>query len=404
MSILRDDQGDKQLRKRLLDRNNNSAILLAGILAIVVGLGVARFAFTSLLPSMLDDFLTLTYAGILASLNFAGYLVGAVFSVFIKDINTKVKYFRIGMVLSVLTTLVLATSTNETLWLISRVIAGFGSAMIIIVGTAIVMVKLNFEDKTKAMGIHFSGIGVAIVVSDLISRYLLRSGTWSDAWLVLCMFALMISFYSVYILSFDQELKQKAIQHKLSMSIFSPYVVLLILAYFTEGVGFVIQGTFLPDIINSLEGLDGYGSLGWLLVGIAGIPSSIIWMRLAHNYGSINIIIVAMSIQLVGILIPALSNNMYLNLLSGVLYGGTFIGLVALFMNLGGRLAGKNPVVLMGAMTATYGVGQVTGPLYSVTLIESFGNYDTTLYLTAFIVFTGIALLVYAKKIEATGF
>ncbi|MFT6350435.1 MAG: putative MFS family arabinose efflux permease [Psychromonas sp.] len=404
MSILRDDQGDKQLRKRLLDRNNNSAILLAGILAIVVGLGVARFAFTSLLPSMLDDFLTLTYAGILASLNFAGYLVGAVFSVFIKDINTKVKYFRIGMVLSVLTTLVLATSTNETLWLISRVIAGFGSAMIIIVGTAIVMVKLNFEDKTRAMGIHFSGIGVAIVVSDLISRYLLRSGTWSDAWLVLCMFALMISFYSVYILSFDQELKQKAIQHKLSMSIFSPYVVLLILAYFTEGVGFVIQGTFLPDIINSLEGLDGYGSLGWLLVGIAGIPSSIIWMRLAHNYGSINIIIVAMSIQLVGIIIPALSNNMYLNLLSGVLYGGTFIGLVALFMNLGGRLAGKNPVVLMGAMTATYGVGQVTGPLYSVTLIESFGNYDTTLYLTAFIVFTGIALLVYAKKIEATGF
>lgn len=194
MSILRDDQGDKQLRKRLLDRNNNSAILLAGILAIVVGLGVARFAFTSLLPSMLDDFLTLTYAGILASLNFAGYLVGAVFSVFIKDINTKVKYFRIGMVLSVLTTLVLATSTNETLWLISRVIAGFGSAMIIIVGTAIVMVKLNFEDKTRAMGIHFSGIGVAIVVSDLISRYLLRSGTWSDAWLVLCMFALMISF------------------------------------------------------------------------------------------------------------------------------------------------------------------------------------------------------------------
>lgn len=349
---------------------------------------------------MLDDFLTLTYAGILASLNFAGYLVGAVFSVFIKDINTKVKYFRIGMVLSVLTTLVLATSTNETLWLISRVIAGFGSAMIIIVGTAIVMVKLNFEDKTKAMGIHFSGIGVAIVISDLISRYVLHSGTWSDAWLVLSLFALMISFYSVYILSFDKELKQKAIKHKLSMSIFSPYVVLLILAYFTEGVGFVIQGTFLPDIINSLEGLDGYGSLGWLLVGIAGIPSSIIWMRLAHNYGSINIIIVAMSIQLVGILIPALSNNMYLNLLSGVLYGGTFIGLVALFMNLGGRLAGKNPVVLMGAMTATYGVGQVTGPLYSVTLIESFGNYDTTLYLTALIVFTGIALLVYAKKIE----
>ncbi|MCW8821309.1 MAG: YbfB/YjiJ family MFS transporter, partial [Sulfurovum sp.] len=140
--------------KILLDRNSNTAILLAGILAIVVGVGVARFAFTSLLPFMLEDFLSLTYAGVLASLNFVGYFTGAIFAIFIKDINTKVKYFRVGMTLSIITTLVLATTTNETLWLVSRVMAGFGSAMVLIVGASIVMVKLNFEDKTKAMGIH----------------------------------------------------------------------------------------------------------------------------------------------------------------------------------------------------------------------------------------------------------
>ena len=63
------------------------------------------------------------------------------------------------------------------------------------------------------------------------------------------------------------------------------------MAYFTEGVGFVVQGTFLPDIINNLPGLEGYGNLTWTLVGLAGIPSCIIWMRLAHKYGSVNIII-----------------------------------------------------------------------------------------------------------------
>ncbi|NOR57967.1 MAG: YbfB/YjiJ family MFS transporter, partial [Sulfurimonas sp.] len=330
----------------LLDRNNNAAILLAGILAIFVGVGVARFAFTSLLPSMLDDYLTITEAGVLASFNFAGYLSGAIFTIFMKDINTKVRYFRVGLVLSVVTTLVLATTTNETMWLLSRVVAGFGSAMLLIVGGALVMVKLNYEDKTKAMGIHFSGIGIAIVASELISQYVLKSGNWADAWLTLSLFAFIVSFYSMYILSFDKVLKQEAVKHKLSKSIFSTYVILLILAYFTEGVGFVVQGTFLPDIINSLEGLDGYGSLGWLVVGIAGIPSSIIWMRLAHNYGSVNIIIVAMALQVVGILIPAFTTNIYLNLLSGALYGSTFIGLVALFMHLGGKLAGKNPVVL----------------------------------------------------------
>ncbi len=386
--------------KTLLDKNSNTAILLAGILAIVVGVGVARFAFTSLLPFMLEDFLSLTYAGVLASFNFTGYLAGAVFSIFIKDINTKVKYFRIGMFLSIATTLVLATTTNETLWLVSRIIAGFGSAMVLIVGASIVMVKLNFENKTKAMGIHFSGIGVAITISELISQYVLKNGTWSEAWWALSVFALIVSFYVIYILSFDKVLKKEAVKHTLSKSIFSTYVILLILAYFTEGVGFVVQGTFLPDIINSLKGLEGYGNLGWLIVGIAGIPSSILWMRLAHNYGSVNVIIIAMALQIIGILIPALSTNIYLNLLSGALYGSTFIGLVALFLNLGGHLAGKNPVVLMGAMTAAYGIGQVGAPLYSVALINYFGNYNSTLYVTAFIVFVGILFLLYAKRIE----
>jgi len=390
------------MNKNLLDRNSNVSILLAGVLAIVVGVGTARFAFTSLLPFMLVDFLSLTNAGILASFNFVGYLCGAVFAIFIKDINTKVNLFRIGMSLSVLTTFILATTTDETLWLLSRVVAGFGSAMVLIVGGALVMIKLNMEDKTKAMGIHFSGIGFAILISELISQYILKYGTWSDAWMALSIFSFIVSFYSIYILSFDKVVKKEALKYKLSKSIFSTYVVFLILAYFTEGVGFVVQGTFLPDIINSLEGLDGYGSLTWLIVGIAGIPSSIIWMRLAYNYGSLNIIIAAMSLQVIGILIPTFSVNIYLNILSGAIYGSTFIGLVALFMNLGGKLAGKNPVVLMGAMTAAYGIGQVSAPLYSVALIEKFGNYTITLYVTASIVFIGILFLLYAKRLNYT--
>ncbi|MDB2405600.1 YbfB/YjiJ family MFS transporter [Arcobacteraceae bacterium] len=303
----------------ILDKNKNFNILLAGIISITVGVGVARFAFTTLLPSMLDDFLSVTNAGLFASFNYVGYLSGAVFSIFLKDINTKVKYFRIGMALSVITTLILATTTNETLWYASRVIAGFGSAMVLIVGGAIVMLKLNYEDKTKAMGIHFSGIGFAIVISELISQYVLKSGTWSDVWLVLSIFAFFIALYAVYILSFDKELKKEALKHKVSKDMFTPYVILLILGYFTAGVSFVVQATFFPDIINSLEGLDGYGSLGWLVVGVAGIPSAIIWMRLAHKYGSVDIIILAFILQIVGILIPTFTNDIYLNLLSGAL-------------------------------------------------------------------------------------
>ena len=386
---------------RLLDRNDNLSIIIAGMFAIIIGLGVARFAFTSLIPSMIENYLTITFAGILASLNFAGYLSGSLLSIFIKDINQKVILFRFGIFLAITSTFVLGYSTNDTIWIIARVVAGFAGAMAFVVGSAIVMTKLQMESKTKAMGIHFSGIGFSILSTDLINRYVLsNNGTWQDAWIVLAFFALILSVYSIYILSFDKKVNQNVHKHKFDTSIFNLFVIILIIAYFAEGVGFVVQGTFLPDIINNLPGLEGYGNITWTLVGLAGIPSCIIWMRLAHKYGSVNIIIIALLIQTVGILIPTFSSNIYLNLLSGIFYGGTFVGLVALFMNLGGQLSKNNPVVLMGALTTSYGIGQVIAPLYSVYLIERFGNYDYALYLTAFIVVCGTLLLLVGKKFQ----
>ena len=68
-------------------------------------------------------------------------------------------------------------------------------------------------------------------------------------------------------------------------------------------------------------------------------------------------------------------------------------------MNLGGKLAGSNPVILMGALTTAYGVGQVGAPLYSVKLISLFGNYSAALFVTAIIVASGVIVLFLAKKL-----
>ena len=382
----------------MFDRNNNAAILLAGILALVVGVGVARFAFTSLLPAMLENHLSIAFAGMLASVNYVGYLSGSIFAIFIKDIHAKVRFFRFGLVLCIVTSLLLAFTENQVTWLIARLLAGFGAAMALVVGSAIVMSKLQNTNKTKAMGIHFSGLGFSILVSDIIMRAVFNFSTyWQHAWLALAMVGTLFACYSAYILTFEKQNADQVIKHKFDKSLFSPLVIILALAYFTEGVGMVVQATFLPDIVNSLPGLAGYGGYAWLAVGLAGIPSCIIWMRLAHRFNSIDMMMLAMALQVVGTLIPILSNNIMLNLISGMLYGATFIGLVALFMNFAGQLAGKNPVFIMGVITAAYGVGQVVAPLYCVALIEQFGNYNAALYLTAFIVITGIILLKYAQ-------
>ena len=188
------------------------------------------------------------------------------------------------------------------------------------------------------------------------------------------------------------------VECRFDKKLLNPVIFILIFAYCTEGFGYVVQATYLPTIIGSIEGLESYAANSWTIVGIAGIPSAVIWMYLASKYGSVKMIIIAMCIQIIGILIPTLTVSPTLNLLSGFLYGFTFVPLVAMFMNLGGILAKENPVVLMGMLTSAYGIGQITAPLYAVYLTEFSGNYDYALYLTAFIVFCGVLSLLYLLK------
>ncbi|KLE07909.1 MFS transporter permease [Aliarcobacter butzleri L355] len=383
----------------LLNKNSNIAIIIAGIISIFVGVGIARFSFTSLLPLMLNDFLTIKLVGFLASINYIGYLFGSIVAIFIKDIYTRIQFFRLGLIFSIISTIILALTKNETLWIISRIIAGFSTAMILVVCSSIILTKLNIEDKTKMMGIYYSGIGFSIVIVDLIIKTInLNDNLWQFSWLILTIFATIFSLYPIYILSLDRKMDIQIIKYKIEKNIFTPFVIILIISYFCEGIGFVVQATFLPDIINKLEGLEGFGNLTWLFVGVAGIPASIIWMKLAYKFGSTNMIIYALFIQIIGILIPTITNNMYLNILSGILYGGTFIGLSALFMNLVGKLSGKNPVVLMGVITTSYSLGMIIAPIYCVALHEKFNSHKYSLYVTALIVFLGALLLIYAKK------
>lgn len=384
---------------KIFDKQSNTNVLIAGIFCLMITMGLARFSYTSLLPSMLEHSLSLTLAGILTSVNYIGYLTGAILLIFIKNQNTKVNLFRLGIFLCISSTLFMGVKENETVWIIARFIAGFAAAIGFIIGSFIVTTKLNAEDKIKAMGLYFSGVGISIVVSDLIARWGLYYYSWEASWIILSALGMLIMAYPLYILSFDEQTNTKNDKSINKETIFTPFIVLLIIVYFTQGVGFVVLTTFFPMIIQTLDGLESIANLVWIIGGFAAIPSTIIWMRLASKYGSVNMIICASLIQLFGIIIPTITMNPLINILAAIFFGGTIPGIVALFLNLAGNLVKENAVLLISILTIAYGLGQIIAPIYTVALTSLSGNYDLALYLTAGIVLVGILLMYTSKRV-----
>ena len=105
------------------------AVAMAGFVSMALGMGIGRFAFTPLLPMMLHDgTVTLAEGGALATLNYIGYLLGALLCLFIRP--DPVRMVRGALVLTVVLTLAMALPGGMPAWLIWRTLAGIASAVV----------------------------------------------------------------------------------------------------------------------------------------------------------------------------------------------------------------------------------------------------------------------------------
>ncbi|HAO24019.1 MAG TPA: MFS transporter, partial [Methylophaga sp.] len=114
-------------------------VILAGICALILTVGIARFAYTPFLPIMLTETsLNKLSGGWLATFNYIGYLSGVVLISFLTSLKTKFLFYRINLVLAVLSTILMAVTTDIVLWSILRFIGGLTSTAGIILAAGFV--------------------------------------------------------------------------------------------------------------------------------------------------------------------------------------------------------------------------------------------------------------------------
>lgn len=374
-------------------------VLGAGVISLVLMLGIARFAYTPLLPLMQQQAgLGVAEGGWLAAINYMGYLSGAVIASLISDIVLKDRLYRLGLVLALVTTVGMALTDSLWLWAAMRFFAGLSSAAGLLLGSGLVLHWLIRHDHRSELGIHFGGIGLGIAFCAIAVEWMHPIFDWREQWVLLTVVGALMAIPAWAWL--PRPVVRSVTRNGAPMTDRPPspaFLRLFMAAYFCAGVGFVVSATFIVAIVEQLPGLQGKGAWTFMVVGLAAAPACIVWDLIARRFGDINAMIAAFMLQIVGILLPVITPSLAMTLLGAVLFGGTFIGIVSLVLTMAGRFYPTRPAKMMGKMTISYGVAQIVAPAITGLLAEGGGSYDQGLYLAAIMMILGSLLMLVLK-------
>lgn len=358
---------------------------LAGLLALAVAMGIGRFAFTPILPLMQADAgLTLAQGGWLASANYLGYLVGALT---ITRITWSAEtLLRAGLWLVVLTTAAMGLDGSWAGWLAWRFLAGLASGWVMVSTASLCIARLASAGKPMQSGIVFSGVGCGIMFAGLacIGLALLEQSS-SRIWLWMSAAALA-GLLGASMMWRDPApadppaAPPRAEPTGASTPPASPQQGTgrlhwgLIVCYGFFGFGYILPATFLPAQARLLIQDPLIFGLTWPVFGLAAAVSTLITAQLGRFYSQLQIWLGAQVVMAIGVFMPVVWNSLAALLIAAICVGGTILSITAAGLQeaqvvVGPAAARKQ----MAAMTASFALGQLIGPLFFSSINSLFG-------------------------------
>jgi MFS family permease len=395
-------------------------LAIAAVLAVAMGVG--RFAFTAVYPVMVQDgLLTVRSGSFAASANYAGYLLGAI-AVSRAGPGAAGALCRLGLLGTVLTLLAMILPGEPVTPIVVRFVAGAASA-VALVGASTWLFQVI--DRPAGAPMMFAGVGAGILASSELIALGKGAGWHSPAlWLLLaaasaCLLLVVWRGFGQRAASrepagtavsaggkiSDDGTAEEGIPDAVSPDAKAtgaiPGVAMgawpLILVYSLAGFGYIVTATYLPLFVKQALGSVDPVQV-WAVFGLGAIPSCVLWHRVQRRWGTRIALSSNLAVQLVGVLLPALSRSPTAFLLSAVLVGGTFMGTATIAMSAARMVAGQLSFNILAVMTAGYGIGQILGPLMSDLLFHRFGGFEAPLGAAGGVLALAVALCTYGRS------
>jgi predicted MFS family arabinose efflux permease len=371
-------------------------LAFAGALSVGGAVGVGRFVYTPILPSMAAALgLGAGTAGWIASANFIGYLAGALIATHPRFARAPRFWLFAALLLSAITTAAMGGASLLPLFAVLRAVGGLASAFVLVFASTVVLARLEKIGRGDLSSIHFAGVGAAIAVSAAVTSVLAAAGfDWRAMWVVSGAMTLLAMLGAVALVSTDMDGQPPPpvviqsgggeSERKGALS--------LMLAYGLFGFGYVVTATFLVSIVKAYPDARPVEPYVWLLVGLCAVPSVSLWTFIGHRIGARRAFALACIAEALGVAVSVLSPTALGSVAAAVLLGGTYMGITALGLVAARRIDPFNAPRILGRMTAAFAFGQMVGPAFAGWLAASMGSFGPASLIAAAALLAAAAL------------
>ncbi|AJY50036.1 YbfB/YjiJ family MFS transporter [Halomonas sp. KO116] len=389
--------------KRTLTTHDLPA-LMTGIMATLAAIGIARFAYTPLLPAIIQEgWFTASQGAYLGAANLLGYFIGALAA------HSLSERFSPRMVMAasfagIALSFVLCAGAGGFLWFFFwRLISGIAGAILMVVGPSLALAATPPERRTRVGAMVFTGIGFGALLSAFIVPLLLGlslSVTWGTLGL-LCIAAGLLCDWGVAHLASPITASPRGNSPTGGAGV-KIIVMLVVGAYALDAIGFVPHTVFWVDYLARENALGNQAaSLQWGIFGLGALCGPFMVGALAQRVGWQGGLMIAFAAKAAAVLLPVFSLALLSQSVSSFMVGAMIPGIVALTSGRLAELVGPTAhKKLWGQATAAFAAAQAVAGYAMSALYGAWGSYAPLFAISGLILIAGFLLVLLSRGVQ----
>lgn len=307
---------------------------MTGFIALLIGNGLGRFGYPPLIPALVGQkWFSVPQADYLGAANLTGYIIGSAFAAWINRFVPSVNLIRIALLIVTVSFVCCAFPLKFPVYFLVRLIAGLAGGLIMVLTAPTIFRHTSTAKKGMLSGIIFSGVGIGIALAGTLIPFLVHQGL-TITWISFAVISLVLTlaFWNGWPGgSNDKHTIEVSLTHEPKQSIWSRTVVLLLISYACNAVGFVPHTVFWVDFIS--RGLHmgiGWATQFWILLGLSAAIGPVISGIMADKLGFGKSIRISLLIKGIGVMMPIFSTAVWSLAISSIFVGSCALGISSL--------------------------------------------------------------------------